>query len=154
MEKNLSINRLIEGQFQYLNKTVWDAELPMVGYVGLNPSDKTNEKGFTKTGKRLRDFAEDNGFGGYYLANLYPVRSHIPDITRMDKLLTDEQVEKNGFVLEELKRNCKVVVAVWGKDGPVIRSDSGYKVLGLTKKGKPRHPLYVKKGTKFKELTL
>ena len=136
-----------------MNKTSWDSSKPGVVYIGYNPSDKINNEKLTKTGKRLRNIAADNGYGSYYLVNLYPIRHSNPKSVDRETL-TEETIEKNNYVLDVARNSGMDVCLIWSKHGGPADSRMGKYVLGLNKDGSPKHPLYIKKGTKFKQINL
>ena len=126
--------------------------------IGLNPSTADKEKS-DRTIAKVMGFAEQNGFDGFVMFNLYPQRT--PDPEKLDKTL-------NPFLLlENLKHILEITssstsplsfLAAWGNK--VGEKDYQYlkiclmglisvvrdkdiiwlKIGELTKKGHPRHP--------------
>jgi len=127
----------------------WEHNAPYVLFVGLNPST-ANENEDDPTIRRCKRFAADWGFGAIYMANLFALRATDPkDMLAHDK---PEGVD-NDKTLQKLARGAGVIVCAWGahgghkgRDEYVARLLEAYelKCLGVTKAGKPRHPLYIK----------
>lgn len=118
-------------------------------FIGLNPStaDETKDD---PTIRRCIRFASDWGFGGLVMTNLYAYRATNPiDMRRQGRAAIGES---NDEWLVELAEKAGIVVAAWGANvGPVLGRDARVRklvpelrVLGLTKHGFPRHPLYMK----------
>jgi hypothetical protein len=131
-------------------------------FVGLNPStaDETTDD---PTIRRCIRFARDWGYDGLVMANLYAFRA-----TQPAELATavapigewGDDANANDVWLQKLARDAELVVAAWGADaGPqpwrastvraILEGTCGpLHVLGLTKDGAPRHPLYMPAATR------
>lgn len=129
----------------------WDTTKPYVMFVGLNPSaaDETLDD---PTIRRCKRFAFDWGGGGLVMTNLFAIRATDPKIM----LLHSNPVGvDNNYYLRELARNAAIVVAAWGvhgghrgRDNEVLKLIPIMHHLGLTKSGKPKHPLYLRADTR------
>jgi hypothetical protein len=117
-----------------------------VMFIGLNPStaDETNDD---PTIRRCIRFAQDWGYDGLVMTNLFAVRTKDPKVM---KAHPSPVGDLNDQWLETLARNAAVVVAAWGADGGF--RDRGEVVrqmlprlhcLKVTKAGHPSHPLYL-----------
>jgi hypothetical protein len=117
-------------------------------FVGLNPStaDETQDD---PTVRRCIRFARDWGHDALVMTNLFAWRSTDPLGLRAPH---DPVGPENDRHLFELARGAGVVIAAWGVHGTLAGRaervvESGilgpYYVLGLTKDGHPRHPLYM-----------
>ncbi len=121
--------------------------------VGLSPTDATFEN---PTIKRIRKIAEQQGYYGWIMVNLYPVRIADPDNLpdKMDDSISGRNIE----VIKKLQDEYVLgdVYAIWG-DGiderdylpiecqkivNVIRDISWY-TRGMTRYGNPKHPIKV-----------
>lgn len=123
--------------------------------IGLNPSTANREKSDTTVAKVER-VASDNGYSGFVMANLYPLRStepsNLPD--KFDKSLFDRNIRK---IIEMARDESDPVFwAAWGGNiriRPYLIK--AYKRLNrritaingrwvhygdLLKEGHPRHP--------------
>ena len=119
-----------------------------VAFVMLNPStadDTTDDP----TIRRCKGFADSWGFRDLVVVNTNPMRStnprRTPEPTEFDLRENDEYLRCAAFYAE-------LVVCAWGGH---VRKDLEERVLdvytetplhhlGLTKAGKPRHPLYLR----------
>lgn len=128
----------------------WDDRPPAL-FIGLNPSTADAEKD-DPTIRRCVRFARDWGYGGLWMANLYAWRSTDPKgLCSADYPVGDE----NDNWLSSMAWHAGIVIAAWGAwPGPdphrpaaVMDLVGGLHVLGLTKKGEPRHPLYMPAAT-------
>jgi hypothetical protein len=136
-------------RYRYALARTWDFDRKPALFVGLNPST-ADETVDDPTIRRCIRFARDWDYGGVLMANLFAFRATDPD--EMKRAL-DPVGERNDFWLGRLAGMAGVVVAAWGVHGAhrgraraVIDSGAlgAYSVLGLTKDGHPRHPLYMK----------
>lgn len=127
----------------------WDPELKAVAFVGLNPStaDETTDD---PTIRRCTRFARDWGYGGLVMINLFAFRATDP---RDMRAASDPVGPENDGYLRRCAERAGLVVAAWGAHGDhlgrahdvINRGLLGeFTVLGLTKGGHPRHPLYMR----------
>lgn len=115
-------------------------------FIGLNPST-ADEKVDDRTVRRCISYAQDWGYGGLVMTNLFAFRATKP--TAM-KAATDPVGAENDAYLHRLSKDAAVVVAAWGDDGlHMARGEAVRKMLpslhalAFTKAGLPRHPLYL-----------
>jgi hypothetical protein len=141
------------GTYRYtLTRTiVRGGQAGTVAFVGLNPSTATAEED-DPTIRRCIRFAHDWGFDRLLMLNLYAYRSTDPKRLAQVK---DPVGPHNDAVLAGYCDAADLVVAAWGAfpfaQARASRVVSGsnrliedYTVLGLTAKGDPRHPLYMR----------
>lgn len=123
--------------------------------VGLNPSIATSEKS-DNTISKVATVAELNGFDGFVMINLYPVRA--TDYTKLETNANQNEIEKNISIINNLVADIKEPVfwLAWGdnifdrdffKDSciEIIKSLEKYNIKyknfgALTASGNPRHP--------------
>jgi hypothetical protein len=121
-----------------------------VTFVGLNPSiaDATVDD---PTVRRCIGYAYDWGFTLLHMVNLFAKRATNPRKLRSGASAIGEH---NDDCIHSCCKNSHLVVAAWGADpfAPArasrVISDGllgDYAVLGLTRDGQPRHPLYMSK---------
>ena len=133
----------IRGDYRYRLTRVWDPELPTITFVLLNPSTADAEH-LDPTLRRCVGFAKRDGFGGMVILNLYAFRSASPKVMRA---AADPVGSENDGVLASA---TGVVVAGWGINADAARVAQAVallpplQALGVTKRGHPRHPLYVR----------
>lgn len=139
-------------KYRYALWRIWDRSLPLVMFIGLNPST-ANETDSDPTIKSVCRIAKNNGYGGVYMMNCFPYVSTDPG-----KLKDGLTLETNTNNLENLKTigaMCKDIVFAWGNFKEVDEYISGLlsplfpnaKALSLNKNGSPKHPLYCKSDT-------
>jgi hypothetical protein len=137
-------------RYRYALGRTWDFDRKPVLFVGLNPSTADEELD-DPTIRRCIGFARDWGYGGVLMGNLFAFRATDPSEM---KRAVDPVGERGDHWLRQLTGMAGLVVASWGAHGEhrgraqaII--DSGvlgsFTVLGLTKDGHPRHPLYMPK---------
>lgn len=140
--------------YRYILWRTWDATLPRVGFVLLNPSTAT-EHVLDPTLTRCQNFAKRWGAGGMVVANIFALRSTDPaGLKRVD----DPVGPDNDAAIAAVLACCGRVVAGWGNHGKlklrqdrideIVRSlpaESQRQVVcfAVTKSGAPKHPLYV-----------
>lgn len=136
--------------YRYSLRRAWGPG-PMVAFIGLNPStaDALQDD---PTIRRCIGFARDWGYDALVMLNLFAYRSTDPK----GLLDADDPIgPANDYVIDAVCQQAGLVVEAWGsfplaRDRAVtLRSrlilDGDCCVLGRTKEGHPRHPLYMPK---------
>jgi hypothetical protein len=127
----------------------WDPTVQTVVFVGLNPST-ADETVDDPTIRRCIRFAREWGYGGLVMCNLFAYRATDP---KDMKAAEDPVGPENDDYLRSCAQRAGLVVAAWGAHGGHLGRaqqvvDAGllgnFTVLGLTKDGHPRHPLYMR----------
>lgn len=129
----------------------WDAKEPYVAFIGLNPST-ADETVDDPTIRRCIRYAQDWGYGGLYMLNIFALRSTDPKKLYKHK---DPTGPHNDVTLISVCVDAGLIIAAWGTHGEHL--DRGERVakmlarrsldvycLGRTKAGHPKHPLYLK----------
>jgi len=139
-------------QYRYTLTRVWRSE-PCVMFIGLNPST-ADETVNDPTVRRCMGFAASWGFGGMVMTNLFAFRSTNPEELKN----TDDPVgPENNLRLREEAMKAPLIVACWGGHGQyldrareiaVLLAPNVVHCLGLTRRGEPKHPLYLPSNTK------
>ncbi|WP_425099898.1 DUF1643 domain-containing protein [Tropicibacter sp. S64] len=133
--------------YRYGLARVWDAALPGVLFVMLNPSTADEHRN-DPTIERCQRRAQAMGCGAVRIANLFAFRATRPEDLRR---AADPVGPQNEGLLRAWSGAAALTVAAWGVHGtflgqaariaPLLQGDVRH--LGLTKGGHPRHPLYV-----------
>lgn len=136
-------------RYRYALWRTWDAALPEVMIIGLNPStaDATRND---PTIRRCIGFARDWGFGAVRVTNLFAWRATHP---RELRVAADPVGPRNDQWIRRTARRCDLVVAMWGNDGVLMGRSSRVRamlaerlsILRLNASGEPAHPLYLPK---------
>ena len=130
----------------------WGKDMPpaFVLFVGLNPStaDETQDD---PTIRRCIDFANRWGYISMCMVNLFAYRATDPK--QMMSYPFPIGIDNDGWI-KTCAEQAGVVVAAWGNHGGHMKRDSqipGEQMmcLGITKKGFPKHPLYVAAQTRL-----
>ena len=132
------------GAYRYHLWREWDATLPAVTFVMLNPSTADAEQD-DPTIRRCIGFARAWGYGRIEVLNLFAYRATSP---RELFAAPDPEGPRNGEHLAAALGSG--VVVAWGNHGR--RAFVGARemasrdahCLGVTALGEPRHPLYVR----------
>ncbi len=120
----------------------------LILWIGLNPST-ADESRLDPTLTRIAAFSKRAGFDGFWMANLFALRTPYPE--EMMKAPDPVGPDNDAWLLRAAER-CERVVAAWGASGiyqaradAVVRLLAGHQLscLGTTQDGHPRHPLYV-----------
>lgn len=135
---------------------IWDLSKPLAMFIGLNPSKangKTNDPTITRlTGIPGKPgLAARNGFGGFYMMNLYPF------ITPYSRALerSKEQLPENDLFLQQVNLHCETVVFCWGaaktfgRAEEVIAMFPAAMCFGRNAGLSPKHPLFLSGETKL-----
>lgn len=132
----------------------------IVCFVGTNPSTADGTQDDPTIRKEV-GFAQLWGFDWLYMANLHAYRSTDPK-----KLRTLQRFEasgpRNSEAVKWMTQKAEIVVAAWG-DAPIVDEARPLarailmlphcRVLGTTKSGNPRHPLYIRYSTTLSPVT-
>ena len=128
----------------------WDAGTTCV-FIGLNPStaDETQDD---PTIRRCIRFAQRWGHGGLVMLNAFAFRATDPRVM----MATDDPVgPRNDETIRDRSRAAAIIIAAWGVHCDESRQRRVCEVvgrpihcLGLTKAGRPRHPLYLRADSK------
>jgi hypothetical protein len=143
----------IRGNYRYKLERVWDVDLPICVWIGLNPSTADGEAD-DQTIRKMIGFSERWGFGAISVVNLFAFRATDPNDmkTARDPIGPDN----DGTLKWELSRGgVQRVVAAWGSHGGFRNRDLAvadlierYKqcevvCLGETRGRQPKHPCYL-----------
>lgn len=153
MNRSAVISR--DGLYRYALRRVWDASKPTVLFIGLNPST-ADHRDDDPTLRRCMRFAMAWGFGQVAVANLFAFRTPSPRALRRAR---DPIGPLNDAWLRRLIGGAEKVVAAWGNHGSYLARDRAVlamlerpKCLGVTGRGFPTHPLYIRATTKLRDL--
>lgn len=140
---------------------IWDEEKPKVMFIGLNPST-ANESQNDPTIKSVIRISKNNGFGGVYMMNCFPIVSTDPgilkDFWQSANSYDQFQDTRNRWNLKRIGKLCDTVVFAWGsfevvkevnRDKELRRMFPEAQALFINKNGTPKHPLYCKGDTKL-----
>lgn len=139
--------------YRYALYRIWDDSLPLVMFIGLNPS-VANETENDRTISKCIRYAKSWGCGGLIMANIFAYCS-----TDRSKLRTVKKPvgDKNDEWILKLSKRAKFIVAAWGTDGALFDRAEEIKKMNLdlyclevSIAGHPKHPLYLKSELKPK----
>jgi hypothetical protein len=146
--------------YRYTLSRRWDKDLDMVCWVMLNPSTADADQD-DPTIRRCVGFTKQWGCGGMLVVNLYALRSTDPYALWQAE---DPIGPENDMSIIACAAKCWRVMLAWGTQADPDRASHVVKLLkpyplyclGLTQRGQPRHPLYVKADqvpVEFKEVS-
>jgi hypothetical protein len=136
--------------YRYRLDRTWDAACPRATVVMLNPSTATeaaDDPTIARCTRRMRAL----GFGAMTVVNLFAWRATDPrDLTRVAVPVGPG----NDEVIGAAAQGAALVLCAWGNGGALqgrgaavatLLAGQGHRlhVLGLTRTGAPRHPLYL-----------
>lgn len=142
------------GKFRYRLWRTWDAALPVLVFLMLNPST-ADALANDATVTRCINRAMALGYGGVIVVNIFALRSTNPKALRVRESLATQLavgVDNDATILKEC--DGRRVICAWGAHGRLF--GRGTAVLRLLKAGgvqteclavnadgTPKHPLYV-----------
>lgn len=141
--------------FRFVLWRVWDIKKPAMMLIGLNPST-ANEKTDDPTIRRIKGLAKSNGYGSFYMTNLFPFVTPYPRVLQTAK----EQLPENDSILQQVSLFCDTIVFCWGNFETYGRGKEVTKMFpnawyfGQNKNGSPKHPLYLPALTKLKTIQI
>lgn len=138
------------GRYRYRLTREWDASLPRVCWIMLNPSTADADQD-DATIRKCIAFSKRWGYGSLVVVNLFAFRSTDPDALPGPIDLRDPR--RNEEEITDAANEARAVVCAWGGHAAAIgfgdrisahlRKSVSLHSLGLTKRGAPRHPLYL-----------
>jgi hypothetical protein len=142
-------------KYRYMLVRQWGARNDnFINFVLLNPST-ANEIVDDPTIKACTMFAQNLGFDGFYVTNLFAFRTKSPKILKQSE---NPVGNKNNEFIKKYAHKSKLVVAAWGNHGNFLNRDkevleilSNIKAVycfSITRLGNPKHPLYINRNTK------
>jgi hypothetical protein len=128
--------------YRYTLDIVWDESLPLVQFIGLNPSTADEFKD-DNTVRKCKQFARNWGYGGMVMTNLFAYRDTDPrgmkkhpqpagerngafcrdcaDAAEFgycdDGLPCTSDRSRNDYFLRSVAERCQMTVAAWGNHG-------------------------------------
>lgn len=133
------------GKYRYTLKIVWDENLSVAQFIGLNPSTADEFKD-DPTLRRVKAFARSWGYGGVIM-NLFAYRATDPKVMRA---FPNPIGAMNNATLIATSEKCAIVIAAWGHHGSHMDRNAWataniphMKCLWITGSGHPAHPLYL-----------
>ena len=145
----------IDGNYRYLLGRKWDANLPQVTFVMLNPSTADHQQD-DRTLTKCINLAKSWDYGSLEVVNLFAYRA----TKRPDLLLTTDHIvgSENNIYIQSATKRAESIIVAWGggkfpkimdRNEEVLSLISGYKLYCLvnnrgddrTKDGHPFHPL-------------
>jgi len=138
-----------DNKYRYRLWRIWDESLPLIMFIGLNPS-KANGDTNDNTITKIIKIAKNNGYGGLYMMNLFAIISSDPTILET----CENPIADNDSHLGAVGNLVKDVAFCWGVFKQIRGRDQFAKrifknalCLKHTKNGSPWHPLYCKDDT-------
>lgn len=138
---------VLQGAYGYTLWRIWDEQLPRLLFILLNPSTANGECD-DPTVRRCLGFASRASCGSLEIVNLFAYRATQPVLLKQASNPVGE--ENDGYILAAAMR-AAVIVLGWGVHGTYLERDRAVRdllaeyplyVLGYTKEGHPKHPLY------------
>jgi hypothetical protein len=140
-------------RYRYRLWRTWDARLPRVAFVMLNPSTADHRQD-DPTIRRCIGMSRAWGYGGLVVVNLFAYRT--PDVAALRQAADPVGPDNDRHVVAACRRAAAVVLA-WGVHGTLGDRDQAVLALlgprrrpllclGTTRDGHPRHPLYLPRG--------
>lgn len=137
-------------QYRYELQRIFDEGQGVCVFIGLNPST-ADARMDDPTIRRCMGFARDWGYRQLRVVNLFAYRTTYPDELKR----CSEPVGKgNRRAIRRACAGADCIVAAWGMHGTLhdqdrrlIHSLSDWRLecFGLTRNGRPLHPLYLRR---------
>lgn len=138
-------------RYRYKLWRIWDDSKPLIAFMGINPST-ANETEPDNTIKRVMAIASSNGYGGFYMINLFGLVSRDPNLL----LNHPDPIGENDRHINEVQGKVYGIVCAWGAFKQAKRrAREVYPLIGnplaleILKDGSPKHPLFCRKSTQL-----
>ena len=139
-------------KYRYSLSRIWDKQKKFVLFIGLNPSTADEEMD-DPTIRRCSGYAQNWGYGGFMMVNLFAYRTTFP--SNLKKVKCPIGNENDKYIVK-LSKKADITVAAWGDNGNLYNRDKqvlslvpNLLCLKINKSGQPAHPLYLKKNLKL-----
>ena len=146
----LSSGAVITGNYRYLLWREWNSSNKTVSFITLNPS-RADAQNNDPTITHCINFAKFWGYGRLEVVNLFAYRTSKP--TLLKQAVEPIGKDNDRYILESVEKSDRVILA-WGNHGTWLKQDlytlkllknhNHLYSLGITKRGCPRHPLYLR----------
>lgn len=141
--------------YRYSLTRLWDEKLPMIMFVGLNPSRADAVKD-DRTITRLINFSKSWGYGGFYMLNLFAYRTpYTKQLFKYPYPVDSRNSVKTNLELSYYGQIASRIVFCWGTKGGfecrdvwAIKQFPNAYCFRQTRDGHPEHPLYLPAETK------
>ncbi len=154
-----------EKYVRYLLENKGDNQLMV---IGLNPSTASDLEP-DNTMRRIMGYAQNNGFDGFIMINLYPQRSTNPK--NLDSQLNEQRHNENLKIIRQIAKKVNSPTILLGFGSNIMRRsylkaclidivnelrdlNPQWKCIKLTKAGHPGHPLYLPKDKAFEDFDI
>ena len=144
---------VITGNYRYLLWREWDTQNQTISFVMLNPSRADAEVN-DPTITRCINFAKSWGYGRLEVVNLFAYRTPHPSLLKQKAKPIGRHNDR--FIIESVEKSDRVILA-WGNHGTwrkqdlytleLLKNHNHLYSMGITKRGCPRHPLYLRSST-------
>lgn len=139
------------GKYRYWLYREWHGYKPRALCIGLNPST-ANDQDDDRTIESLIRILDHNGFGSFYMMNLFALISKNPE----DLRACPDPLKDNDQWIDSIAKKCDVEIFCWGAFPMTAYRVKKFKLqfpealcLGKNYDGSPVHPLYKKSTTKL-----
>lgn len=138
-----------DGKYRYAIWRIWDNDLPVLMFVGLNASTANHYKN-DPTITRVCGFARSFKCGGMFGANLYPYVTAYPKELWLNRPAEQDRI--NDIALDIMCQLSGIRLVAWGNEGAHAgrRPEQVLTILGepvyclrVNPSGEPSHPLYL-----------
>lgn len=131
--------------YRYQLLRSWDIDKPKILFIMLNPST-ADEFVEDPTIRRIVNYAKDWGYGSVYVGNLYAFRSTDPKgLNSVEDPIGPENITNIQVLIGLVDK----VVYAWGNERKepewLKKIVTNPYCIDISKKGIPKHPLYLKK---------
>ena len=145
---------VIRGDYRYLLWREWDSQSKTISFIMLNPS-RADAQVNDPTITRCIKFAKSWGYGRLEVVNLFAYRTSKPSLLKQ----ATEPIGRDNdrYIIKSVLKSDRIILA-WGNHGAwqqqdiyiveLLKNYNHLYSLGMTKRGCPRHPLYLRSTTK------
>lgn len=148
----------LDRRYRYLYQRRWaesaSPKLDTVVWLLLNPATGDTDGKPRRTLNRCINWSQSWGFASLTIINLFAYRATKPAALRT---AGDPVGPENDETIRRVTQSAPLVVTAWGAKGRLFGRSKQVTLmltnpmcLGVTKKGEPRHPLYVRRDAELR----
>jgi hypothetical protein len=146
-----------DGTHRFVLWRIWQKGLRKVCFIGLNPSTADADMN-DNTIRKLVAICKQQGFGGFYIVNLFTKKATDFDIVKFDSDLNT--IQSNYFIWKYALKS-DLVCPMWGNKGTwksrnlevlsILRDVWNKEIycFNITGQHQPQHPLMMANDTRF-----
>lgn len=148
------------GHYRYVLWRMWNSDLPIITFICLNPSTADSYHN-DPTIRRCISFCRKWGYGGFFMCNLFALRSTDPTELKRSIQPIEALNDSNDLFIKNCVGTSDKTIFAWGNYGSLYSRSKEITSMfpdaycfNKTQSGQPKHPLYISGNQPLQKFTL